>query len=472
MTSADEKKPECGESIGADFSGGDVAEEQYYRSPEGHFWWLNQRGDWIGRPQSDFKLKLKSVGCCTTVQNGKKMSELEQQFLLVSAENGVDYAGLIAGWKPGYYERDGTRYLISREIPPMAPSGADFESLKRQCPNLLRLLNGIFKGVDSDADIRTNQLLTFLGWWHHAYTCLRNNDTRNGLALVLAGDVGCGKTLLKEFIRYSFGGREAQPYRWFTGQEQFNGNLMQSPLWTVDDEQADTSFKARNHFGAKLKLCVANAGVPFRAMHRDELTLYPFRRIIICVNREPERLMVLPPLASDVEDKMLILKCYNNKICADLRRKPEAEKAAFFQSSIKELPHFLEWLSNHWKIPAGMSGRFGVPHWCHPEIERELFTLSPMQRTWELVRKYVQATLPGTSKKWVGGAQMLWSGMTGNEDALSRKERDLVPNSPGWLGKQLTTLMKNYPDAISFARRSGSNEWTIDISNYMGAEND
>lgn len=450
-----------------DMTGGEVAEEQYYRSPDGQFWWKNMRGEWIGRPQSDFKLKLKAKGLCTTVMDGDKMSELEQRFLLVSAENGVDYAGLIAGWRPGYYERDGTRYLISREIPPLSCEGVDYASALAGWPNLARLILGVCNGFDDDDPlIKVRQVELLLGWWRHAYLCLQNNDPRNGLALVLAGDAGCGKTLLKEFIRLSFGGKEAQPYRWFTGQEQFNGNLMQSPLWTVDDEQADTSIKARNHFGAKLKLCVANAGVPFRAMHRDELTLYPFRRIVVCVNREPERLMVLPPLVSDVVDKMLILKCYNNRLCDRLRQKTDAEKTAFFQQAVKELPHFLHWLVNEWDVPAAMAGRFGVPHYCHPEIERELFTLSPNQRLWDLIRKYIESVTITTSRRWSGGAKQLYSGMTGESSCLSEKDKKHVP-AWNWLGHRMKELMKQYPDAFSFKRGHSSNEWTIDITNYI-----
>jgi hypothetical protein len=449
--------------------GGAVAAEQYYRSPDGHFWWRNMRREWIGRPQADFKLKLKAEGLCTTVMDGEKMSELERQFLLVSAENGVDYAGLIAGWKPGYYERDGTRYLISREIPPLsAADPADYASALGSWPSLARLIMGVCNGFDEDdPKTKVRQVELFLGWWRHSYLCLQNNDPRNGLALVMAGDAGCGKTLLKEFIRLSFGGKEAQPYRWFTGQEQFNGNLMQSPLWTVDDEQADTSIKARNHFGAKLKLCVANAGVPFRAMHRDELTLYPFRRIVVCVNREPERLMVLPPLVSDVVDKMLILKCYNNKLCDRLRLKTDAEKAAFFQQAVKELPYFLHWLANEWEVPSAMSGRFGVPHWCHPEIERELFTLSPNQRLWDLIRKYIDSiTLAGAKPIWTGGAKMLHSGMTGESSCLSEKDKKEIP-AWNWLGQRMKQLAKQYPDALSFKRGHSTNEWTIDLSNYL-----
>ena len=448
-----------------------VDQEQFYRCPAGQFWWRNRRGDWIGRPASDFRLRLKAEGLCTTVMDGEKMSELERQFLLVSSENGVDYAGIIAGWKPGYYERDGTRYLITREIPPLAPAdGPEAEGVFSGWPNLARLLVGLFNGYDERDGLKTRQLELFLGWWRQAWMCLRNNDPRNGLALVLAGDAGCGKTLLKEFIRISFGGKEAQPYRWFTGQEQFNGNLMQSPLWTVDDEQADTTIKARNHFGAKLKLTVANAGVPFRAMHRDELTLYPFRRIVVCVNREPERLMVLPPLVEDVTDKMLIIKCYNNRLANSLRNKTGAEKAAFFQQVCKELPHFLRWLESEWDVPPAMVGRFGVPHFCHPEIESELFTLSPNQRLWDLIRKYIESYGIGGMNVWTGGAKQLHAGMTGENSSISDKDKKHIP-SWNWLGHRLKQLARQYPDAISFKRTGQHNEWRIDITNYTDRKN-
>lgn len=459
-------------SLADDMTGGEVSEEQYYRSPDGAFWWKNKRGEWIGRPQSDFKLKLKAEGKCTTVMDGEKMSELERDFLLVSAENGVDYAGLISGWKPGYYERDGTRYLISREIPALTPN-EDWQDALEDFPNILHLIYSVFDGADEHFDPpEIAQSTLFLAWWRHAFRNLRNrsDDTGlRGLALVLAGDAGCGKTLMKEFIRISFGGKEAQPYRWFTGQEQFNGNLMQSPLWTVDDEQADTGIKARNHFGAKLKLCVANAGVPFRAMHRDELTLYPFRRIVVCVNREPERLMVLPPLEGDVKDKMLIFKCYTNDICTGLRTKSGAEKAAFFQQIVKELPHFLHWLCNDWEPPEGIeiAGRFGVPDYCHAEIGRELFTLSPNQRLWDLIRKYVDHVSPmGMRPVWSGGAKKLHSGMTGENSPLSKKDIEQVP-AWNWLGQKMKQLQKQYPDALEFKRAHSSNEWKIDLSNYI-----
>ena len=84
------------------------------------------------------------------------------------------------------------------------------------------------------------------------------------------------------------------------GEDNFNRTLSESPLWTVDDAAASTKGEDRGELGAQIKQIVANSALSFRGMHQEAVTLNPFRRLFFCLNIEPDRLLVLPPMDDDI----------------------------------------------------------------------------------------------------------------------------------------------------------------------------
>jgi hypothetical protein len=46
---------------------------------------------------------------------------------------------------------------------------------------------------------------------------------------------------------------------------------------------------------------------------KDAITLYPFCRLMILVNDEPESLLILPPVDDSLDDKIMMLKVCENE---------------------------------------------------------------------------------------------------------------------------------------------------------------
>ena len=46
------------------------------------------------------------------------------------------------------------------------------------------------------------------------------------------------RTVIKEMVRLSFGGREVYPYSYMIGRDNFNAEMLEAELWTVKDFQA------------------------------------------------------------------------------------------------------------------------------------------------------------------------------------------------------------------------------------------
>ena len=145
----------------------------------------------------------------------------------------MQYAGPVAGWKKGITSNNGQRVLVTREPRLIEPEMGNF-------PTIYALLNNMFgEGTSEQKNDGENQLPYLLGWWKHALECLNAKyEDNRGLCMVFAGEAGCGKTLLKDLISISLGGRECKPYRFMIGLDNFNGEFIGSELWVVDDEQA------------------------------------------------------------------------------------------------------------------------------------------------------------------------------------------------------------------------------------------
>jgi len=253
------------------------------------------------------------------------------------------------------------------------------------------------------------------------------------------------------------------------GRDNFNAEMLEAELWTVDDETADTSMRARVEFGAEIKKAVANSAMRFRGMLREAVTLTTFKRLFICVNREPDRLMVLPPMDDDIKGKVALLMAYNSTMFDGAANHNPAEKKAFWKQLNDELPHFLHWLLYEWEEPQfDLQVRFGSPAYHHPEIGQELFTLSPEQVLMEQIDRTL-ADYFKLNSTWCGSAAALRNLLVAEDSPLSSSEVKKIP-APNWVGKRLTKLAAHAPQRLEKKKVNGLIEWRITEDKGVGHE--
>ncbi len=438
----------------------------FFDESSGEFWLPDDQGEWRGRKEKTFGTYLKYLGFCPVVRTKEvqeKISEVDHVLAHISLNCSVQYAGPLSGFSKGLINNNGQRMLVTREAHILEPTPGEW-------PILEVLLNQLFgHGSPDQENDGPNQLPYFLGWWKHALECLNNKySDKRILAMALAGEAGCGKSLIKELIALSLGGRECKPYDYMIGKDNFNKDLLGAELWSMDDEQGgDTTKTARLNFGASLKKVVADKLYKIRGICADGVTLEMFRALLICLNREPERLKVLPQLDDDIADKISVLLAHKHPM--PMLTGTPADKQAFWDVLTEELPHFVYYLLHEYTIAQEDYGRFGMKHFHHPDLCSDLFAVSHEREFWVQVQRVLknehftsddEVDIAGDGWYWCGGAEDLFELMSSDSSPLSRNEINHLPWS-NQIGKNLTKIGKEFPERITKKKVAGLQKWFI-----------
>jgi hypothetical protein len=83
---------------------------------------------------------------------------------------------------------------------------------------------------------------------------------------------------------------------------------------------------------------------------RDGLTLTAFFRLTISLNDETENLLILPTLDDSLADKLIIFKIEHRGIPPDINTESIEGRDAFRHRLSAELPAYVYFLLNDWKI--------------------------------------------------------------------------------------------------------------------------
>lgn len=436
--------------------------ERWYYDQSAKTYWVRmsdaEDAAWVSLPEKMFRLFIESKGIVNRVNPHTGMNLVDEEVLRTTVERRVSYAGALAGWNRGVVRFNATRALITRSPELIKPEAGEH-------PTLDSLLFVLLVGEEEDG-VMIDQRPVFFAWWKHALRSLYDGRPSNGLALAIAGEKGCGKTLLKDIVKMSFGGQECLPYRWMIGEDNFNRGLSESPLWTVDDAAASTRGEDRGELGAQIKQIVANSAISFRGMHQEAVTLNPFRRLFFCLNIEPDRLMVLPPMDDDIDDKIMLLKAYKGRFPMPVST--EAEKRAFWERLMAELPCFIATLLAS-DFGENEKGRFGVSPFHHPHIMQELSDVGPELNVLDWIDRTAKSkedfwtqgiTETGFEPFWQGSAADLRIAFMEESSVLKPHERREVPKAT-WLGRRLDALAKRQPHRFLHKRTARKNLWTI-----------
>ena len=485
-----------------DFSSRNGDPDDYYFSHSnlgGHFWIRNSADEWISLSEAAFRRYLKKErGKRGKPMPGQALSECDEVISHVERERRVDYAGELAGYAAGFQIISGQRVLIPRSPDMIQPTPGEW-------PTLRAYFDGLLVGEELDADggrpVKIDQRDRFWAWHRHLMECYMNRVIAPGLALCVAGEADSGKSRLAMILRWCLGDRVAKPYDFMIGRDNFNKDTYSAVLQLVDDENADTRIDARLKFGAQIKKIVANDEGKMRGMHRDGLSFQVLPRLLVLVNLEANRLMVMPPIDGDIKDKLLMLKGYKppappHPITMDtppeaacwpmpMPTRTETEKAALRTRWRAELPRYLHWLLFEYKVPSEVSGgRFSVRHWQHPQILERLQQFSPHARMWQMIESAHivfndydpgDASRPASSTprdQWNGTARELFDLLKSTRSRLTEDEKKSVPE-PAWLGQRLEECRNHFGPEICEQRRTiykgvqGARVWILRRSAHL-----
>lgn len=500
LEAPEEESGGSGEEIDDAFATKDGVEKYYYHQEVSRFMRKNAAGQWISLNESAFIRHLrKEHRLRDKPAPGKLMSPAHDVVWDVENNHRIDYAGVIAGYRSGLHELAGRRVLVTQDQSFITPA-------KGEWPLIKKYLEGLFCGEEPGADggpgVKVDQLPWVYGWLQHTVQCYYAGRTASGLAFCLAGDVGTGKSFFSLLVRWLLGDRVAKPYKFMMNDDSFNRDLIEAVLQLIDDEnQADTDYKARQKFAGEVKMIVANNEFRVRVMHTDPFAIPVLRRLMVLCNLQGTRLLVLPPLDGDVDDKLSLFKAYApprpagdlstwregkptmetpaEQACwpMPMPTRDEEEKEAWRAAVRAELPAFLFWLLNEYKMPTHVSGgRFVVRHYHHPALISALHEHSPHVRIWDLLvrsrvvfTEYIPAAGPDEPATYVPRKEG-WSGSAGDLEQLlkksescqlSKEERSEIKAS-NWLGRTLELCKLHFGAAYCDDKRTNKGRvWTL-----------
>jgi hypothetical protein len=309
-------------------------------------------------------------------------------------------------------------------------------------------------------------LAIFLSWLHRFYASAHNGRLLKGQAVFLAGPVAVGKTLLSERLVAPLVGGKQEATDFLLGGSNFNKELFEYALWTIDDDPVSGDPKAHLRFSNLVKKVAANHTFNYHAKFRDQLTVPWNGRILVTCNDDPESIRILPDLDVSIKDKLILLKA-----AAKAQRDFPPNVADIIAG---ELPYFARWLLD-FEIPCECLGnaRFGVRSYIDADLEetaRQSSVTNSFAEILDLWRDnyFRQRNDPG---QWRGTATQLLSEMQMDE-TIEKLLRDV---SPRVVGRRLASMVvQGYP-TVRFKREPGSGrrEYTVlSDSNLQPEETD
>lgn len=407
----------------------------------------DERGHWIALNEGQFRRECKLWGISARPAEGTLASPFDHLASELQRRQGVDFVGALAGFPAGRHEVSGRRLLVTSGPVLPEPASRPWPTLKQVFDNVLDEVGG-------------QQLFYFHARHQVAQRALRAGRRQPGQAVVYVGPAECGKSLLQDLETVMLGGREAKPYRFMTGQSNFNGDLAGAEHLRIGDDTPHTDLRARRNFGAQIKQIVAEPLQRIEAKYYEAMDLRPFWRLSISLNDEPENLLVLPPLDEHTGDKLLLFKAYKRGMPMPTAT-PE-ERAAFWDKLLEELPGYLHWLLNEFSIPAELvSQRYGVQHFHHPELTTELEGFEPHREFLALVDRtlFDPLTLDG-DQPWEGTAEALEERLTEDRAPMARAARKLL-DWRGATGRYLGRLARE-TTRVRGKRSAQRREWIVD----------
>lgn len=248
----------------------------------------------------------------------------------------------------------------------------------------------------------------------------------------------------------------ADPFRYLSGNTQFNRELFGAEHLVVDDAQASTDYRTRMEMAAHLKAIAVSQDHNCHGKGREAVNLRPIWRCSISLNDEGECLLVLPPLRADIADKLHLLRCHSPEVPFPTET-PEAMKE-YWEKLVGELPAFLHECLQLKPPPERVDQRFGVKAFHHPDLVMALEEQAPEIVLLELIDLQLWQN-PGKIS-WEGTARDLESVLLGPDSKVREPARRLLSFVYA-CGTYLGRLAKNQPNRVEKDRSTERRGWLI-----------
>ena len=201
------------------------------------------------------------------------------------------------------------------------------------------------------------QLPHFVAWHQRFYKSAIDMKPVAGQNIVFIGYPSCGKGMTSQAIIAASVGGASDASNYLCKGADFNSELLDKPVWTIDDDAMAESSAMQTAFQSALKKSNANNRHLYSRKYEVPTMVIWMGRVILTLNPDYVSSRTLGSLDNNSLDKISIFRC--KKYPEDAPKKfPEFyELVAILQ---RELPYYLRWLLEY-KVPDSIARdeRFG-----------------------------------------------------------------------------------------------------------------
>ena len=415
--------------------------EFYFCHDTGEYFMQIIPGKYVVVSKQDVKMHLRKAGLSKDKYHFG-LNELENAIAKCQIERYIDYAGPLAGHKPGVFLAQSRKRILITESAslPVAKRG----SIAR----IMQFIEELF----ADPDFGGIQKDVVLAWLKCARASYFARDFRAGQMLAMAGESGCGKSLFQHLITEWLGGRVGMPFKYMNGETAFNADLAEAEHLMLEDKGAASfDLRTRRKFGESVKDFVVCRVMSVHGKGLKAEPLPTFRRVSMTLNNEPENLLAHPPLDPSIMDKTILTHCSPATVSND-------EKLTW-RNLTSELPALAYHLEK-WELPEEMKDRrYGMKSWHHPALVEILTTLSDETRLMDIIDQVLFVEQPNLIKApWEGTSEELESKLVNS--SLGFAASKVLSKFTGACGTYLGRL-KSKSDRIESVKRKGRTFWRI-----------
>ncbi len=203
---------------------------------------------------------------------------------------------------------------------------------------------------------RAEQLDFFLSWLARFYGGAHALNLQSGQNVFILGPKDVGKTFLSQGLLWDLmgGGAEAEAY--LLGKTEFNSELFQVGVWSVDDNAATVDAVTHRKFSAITKKMAANTTFQYHEKFRVPCSVDWLGRVVVTANDDEQSARIVPDMSISNRDKVSLYRA--SKVSAV--KFPDRRGCKLILK--EELPHFARYLLEY-QIPVhciSPSSRFGV----------------------------------------------------------------------------------------------------------------